>query len=231
MPVSPTETDLSTAEEWGRDRYPFIVKSNDCTTQGVGVYKVRNDTELRAALTVQWNTAGMLLQSPAKGKLIVGVNWESDLSSGAKGVSGMARFLNQKGRDPPNYDTDHSVSKFVQIEFSKHPKLCSMFDYYAKHLPGFYVGRFDVMTPNVDSFLKGQFSVIEVNGAMSEIWDETKCGSRIQWKGHRVFMGWRHMLLLRAQNPFEMVRVMFGAFRRANGCGLSEFQWCPSSSS
>ena len=93
VPASPTETDLSTAEEWGRDRYPFIVKSNDCTTQGVGVYKVRNDTELRAALTVQWNTAGMLLQSPAKGKLIVGVNWESDLSSGAKGVSGMARFL------------------------------------------------------------------------------------------------------------------------------------------
>ena len=107
----------------------------------------------------------------------------------------------------------------------------SIFDYYAKHLPGFYVGRFDVMTPNVDSILKGQFSVIGVNGAMSEIWDETKCGSRIQWKGHRVFMGWRHMLLLRAQNPFEMVRVMFGAFRRANGCGLSEFQWCPSSSS
>src|SRR5204862_1835256 len=34
--------------------------------------------------------------------------------------------------------------------------------------PGFYLGRFDVRTPSVDAFQRGEFKVIELNGVSAE---------------------------------------------------------------
>jgi hypothetical protein len=40
-PANPTQADVEAAVEWGKGRFPFIAKSNGCTTLGVGVYFVK----------------------------------------------------------------------------------------------------------------------------------------------------------------------------------------------
>jgi len=232
VPRNPVASELAAVRlEWERSPgYPFYVKSNDCTTLGMGVYKVKNKDEFMHATQGQWNTQGMLLQRLGKGKSIFAVNYEHDTMTGAKGVMNIA-YINQTITADPAYKGKPEYSAFIQYNPTEHPKLCAIFDKITDHIPGMHVGRFDLVAKSEKEFLAGKFTIIEMNGQASDVWRETSQGTRIMFKGHNIVIGLRNMLALRAYNPISMARIMFMAFYRAMFCDCSEFQWTPSSSS
>lgn len=78
-------------------------------------------------------------------------------------------------------DGNHLISEEVE----------TVFDQLAKHIEGFYIGRFDLRTNSLDNLMKGNFKVIEINGVNSEpchIYDpETPL-----WKGIRdLLIHWK----------------------------------------
>jgi len=48
------------------------------------------------------------------------------------------------------------------------PELTDVFDRVSRRIPGFYFGRYDVKAPSFEELLRGNFKIIEINGANSE---------------------------------------------------------------
>lgn len=65
-------------------------------------------------------------------------------------------------------------------------ELETVFDDLAKQIKGFYIGRFDVRTESMETMLKDDFKVIEVNGVNSE-----PC--HIFHPGRSIFLAWRDL--------------------------------------
>ena len=65
-------------------------------------------------------------------------------------------------------------------------ELVEVFDKLAKQIKGFHIGRFDLRTYSIDTLLKDNFRVIEVNGVNSE-----PC--HIFHPGRSIFLGWRDL--------------------------------------
>ena len=80
------------------------------------------------------------------------------------------------------------------------PELETVFDQLAKHIEGFYIGRFDLRANSLDDLLKGDFKVIEVNGVNSEpchIYDP----EMPLWKGIRdLLIHWRRVYEISVAN-------------------------------
>lgn len=80
------------------------------------------------------------------------------------------------------------------------PRLTNHIDQIAKRIPEFYFGRFDLKYENVDELSRGNFKVIEVNGAGSEathIWD-SKMSLREAYA--TLFNQWRILFEISAKN-------------------------------
>jgi len=59
-------------------------------------------------------------------------------------------------------------TKFYDASDLISDELINKTDFVAKRISGFYYGRFDVKTTSMESFRKGEFKIMEVNGANSE---------------------------------------------------------------
>ncbi|MBL4586249.1 MAG: ATP-grasp domain-containing protein [Flavobacteriales bacterium] len=90
-------------------------------------------------------------------------------------------------------------------------KLLEVFDTLAKKLDGFFIGRFGVRTSSIEELEKGNFKVIEVNGAGSEpahIYDP----NMPLWKGlHALFAQWKRMYEISVANHKN--GAPYGSFR------------------
>ena len=64
--------------------------------------------------------------------------------------------------------------------------MTAVFDRLVKHMEGFYIGRFDVRTASLENLLKGEFRVIEVNGANSE-------PAHIYDPKHTIWFAWKEL--------------------------------------
>ncbi len=59
-------------------------------------------------------------------------------------------------------------TKFVNGNALISPELTQHFDTLAKQVPGFWYGRFDLRAPSAEAMQRGEFTVVELNGVISE---------------------------------------------------------------
>lgn len=155
------ETDLDKAIKWSESRYPFIAKPSGCSTMGIGVTFVRNQSDLEEVMRSEHARGGLILQERAvccgnkamspSGMhsgcfgghcTVFGVNYEVNTWTGAAGLTQVASFRKvPKDMDYLEYLLDQHPAKYVQVDFRKHPKFVGIMEAYAKSVPGFYLGR------------------------------------------------------------------------------------------
>ncbi len=123
----------------------------------------------------------------------------------------MARFFLRKHRDRipsagevvplTELGTHCRGAVFTNGDWAKTPALEAVIDRISKSFDGFYVGRYDIRTPSVEDFMRGEnFKIVELNGVTSEATHIYQPGASLLM-GYRTLMRqWRITFEIAAQN-------------------------------
>lgn len=107
-------------------------------------------------------------------------------------------------------DGNHLISK----------ELIRLFDNISEEIEGYYYGRFDLRCENMDSLYRGEFKILELNGAASEPAHIYSPGFSLR-EGYRVlFYHWRTLYKISKTNhargiPYMTIRDAIKALRKS----------------
>eukprot|EP00937_MAST-01D_sp_MAST-1D-sp2_P001463 g1463.t1 len=217
---------------------PIVVKNNGCTTQGIGASVAKSADELRSILSTWKDSEGCIIQEYNTDKHEFGVSYESDPWAGERGIINIAETFrpchlkkNWSEKQCVGDECGECDRKPEQVRLDLWTaELEKAFVAVADAIPGFHCGRFDVKAKDYESFRKGRFRVVELNGVMGNVLNHAYHGNNMHYMTRRISIGLGNMWHGNAFPPWHMPHIMLNSVVRAARCGVGELIYCPSSS-
>lgn len=192
--------------------YPLIFKPVICNGNGKGVQKIDNENEAKYYMK-KTTEEFIIAQEYYPGAYEVGLLYERYPFSERGKIISIVSKATDKDWKPLRCNTC-SFKKGVDCKIIQStPALEAKIDEISKHIPDFYVGRYDIRFNSLEDFEKGEnFKIIEINGVMgfdlrtsidSNASMFTTVENLLYWVGRRVIIGFENILRLNGGNIFE----------------------------
>lgn len=193
-------------------KYPIIFKPSICTRSGFNVKVINNKDEAINYINNSCNKNEIIIQELVDYNIELAVLYEKNILDN----KGIIKSIAQKSSNESiimegcfGHVTCNNLTNIINDDLNK------LFDYISNHIPNFYVGRYDIKCKSIESFINGEFYILEVNGTMgfdSNKYFNNKLNTlfRVQrWFIYRLLIGLKNIILLNGYDIIDSVIVMF----------------------
>jgi len=208
-------------------KYPIIFKPNVCSGLSTNVKIIHNVKEAKEYID-KHNVNEILIQEFIDYDTELGILYEKDLFTNKGKIISIVR--KQSNKTKIMYGCEGEIS-CDNLNYIINDNLNELFYKISNNIPDFYVGRYDIKCKDIDSFIKGKFYILELNGTMGFDLDKgldlynlnyfniPSAIVKVQrWFLYRCLMGFVNIMSGRSYNICEMLNEMFMIFYNNTKC-------------
>lgn len=209
-------------------KYPIIFKPNVCSGLGNNVKIVYNIKDANDYINKN-NENEIIIQEFMEYDTELGVLYEKNLFSNKGEIKSIVRKQSNTTKIMCSCEGEVTCDN---LNYLINDNLNELFERISNRIPNFNAGRYDIKCKDIDSFIKGKFYILEINGTMGFNLDKgldvynlnyknipSACVKVEKWFLYRCLMGFVNIVLGRGYNDiYKMTNAMFMTFYNNTKC-------------